>query len=49
MKTDFAKALWDTPAGEARASSGIEGIIMGRALYEKTIDAADAIALMRSA
>jgi NAD(P)-dependent dehydrogenase (short-subunit alcohol dehydrogenase family) len=22
VKTDFAKALWDTPAGEARASSG---------------------------
>ena len=22
VKTDFAKALWDTPAGEERASSG---------------------------
>ena len=41
--------IGDLQATKARASSGIEGIIMGRALYEKTIDAADAIALMRSA
>ncbi len=41
--------IGDLQATKARASSGIEGIIMGRALYEKTIIAADAIALMRSA
>ena len=39
--------IGDLQATKARASSGIEGIIMGRALYEKTIDAADALALMR--
>lgn len=33
----------------ARAGSGIEGIILGRALYEKTIDAREALALVRAA
>jgi phosphoribosylformimino-5-aminoimidazole carboxamide ribotide isomerase len=39
--------LDDLRATKARASSGIEGIIMGRALYEKTILPADALAAMR--
>lgn len=37
----------DLRAVKARASSGIEGIIIGRALYEKTLDAREALALMR--
>lgn len=40
-------AMDDLRAVKARAASGIEGIIIGRALYENTIQPYDALALMR--
>ncbi len=39
----------DLRAVKARANSGIEGIIIGRALYEKTLEPTAAIQLMRGA
>lgn len=39
----------DLVATKARAASGIEGIIIGRALYENTITPHEALALMRGA
>lgn len=39
--------LDDLKAVKARATSGIEGIIIGRALYENTLDAYEALALVR--
>jgi len=40
--------LDDLRATKARASSGIEGIIIGRALYENTIQPYDALAIMNA-
>jgi phosphoribosylformimino-5-aminoimidazole carboxamide ribotide isomerase len=40
--------LADLKAVKTRASSGIEGIIIGRALYENTIQPYDALALMQA-
>jgi phosphoribosylformimino-5-aminoimidazole carboxamide ribotide isomerase len=39
--------LADLKAVKAREASGIEGIIIGRALYESTIEPYDALALMQ--
>lgn len=41
-------SMADLEAVKARAHPGIEGIILGRALYENTVDAATALALMRA-
>lgn len=41
-------SMADLQAVKARATSGIEGIIIGRALYENTIQPYDALALMQS-
>ena len=40
--------ITDLSAVKARKASGIEGIIIGRALYENTIQPAEALALMRA-
>ena len=40
--------ITDLSAVKARETSGIEGIIIGRALYENTIQPAEALALMRA-
>ncbi|MFM9890157.1 MAG: 1-(5-phosphoribosyl)-5-[(5-phosphoribosylamino)methylideneamino]imidazole-4-carboxamide isomerase [Rickettsiales bacterium] len=39
-------SMADLQAVKTRAAPGIEGIILGRALYEKTVDAHEALALM---
>lgn len=41
-------AMADLQAVKARAAPGIEGIILGRALYERTVDAREALALMQT-